>query len=56
VLFVQNRQILDVVLVANEIVEEVRKKKGKGLIVKIDFEKAYDHVEWNFVDDVMERT
>ena len=53
--FVQKRQILDAVLVANEVVEEVRKQKRKGLVFKIDFEKAYDHVEWNFVDDVLER-
>ncbi|VVA31869.1 Hypothetical predicted protein, partial [Prunus dulcis] len=53
--FVQKRQILDAVLVANEVVEEVRKQNRKGLVFKIDFEKAYDHVEWNFVDDVLAR-
>ena len=38
------RQILDVVLVANEAVEEYRAKRKQGLVFKVDFEKAYDHV------------
>ena len=43
--FVVDRQILDVVLVANEVVEEFKRKKKSGLIFKIDFEKAYDNVD-----------
>ena len=43
--FVANRQILDVALVANEVVEDVRATRRKGVVFKIDFEKAYDHVE-----------
>ena len=39
------RQILDVVLVANEIVEEYKKCCKPGVVFKIDFEKAYDYVE-----------
>ena len=51
--FMKGRQILDAVLIANEVVEDVRKKKDEGLVFKIDFEKAYDHVEWAFLDDVL---
>ena len=43
--FVANLQILDVALVANEIVEDVRATGRKRVVFKIDFEKAYDHVE-----------
>ena len=53
--FVANRQILDVALVANEVVEEFRANGKKGLVFKIDFEKAYDHVEWEFLDFVLEK-
>ncbi|PRQ44942.1 putative RNA-directed DNA polymerase [Rosa chinensis] len=38
--FIRGRQILDAVLVANEVVDETRKKKKEGLVFKIDFEKA----------------
>ncbi|KAL5539489.1 hypothetical protein UlMin_044009 [Ulmus minor] len=48
--FVHNRQILDVVLVATEAVEDYRKRKKRGVIFKVDFEKAYDHVNWDFLD------
>ena len=34
---------------------EYRIKKKEGAVFKIDFEKAYDHVNWNFVDEVLER-
>ena len=43
--FVAGRQILDVVLVANELVEDYKKNGKTGLVLKIDFEKAYDFVE-----------
>ena len=53
--FVKGRQILDAILIANKLVKEVRQKKEEGLVFKIDFEKAYDHVEWRFLDEVLQR-
>ena len=53
--FVQARQILDMVLIANEVVEEYRAKKKEGVVFKIDFEKAYGHISWEFLDFVLER-
>ncbi|RVW98413.1 Transposon TX1 uncharacterized 149 kDa protein [Vitis vinifera] len=52
--FVQGRQILDAVLIANEIVDEKRRSGEEGVVFKIDFEKAYDHVSWDFLDHVLE--
>ncbi|MDD0148535.1 reverse transcriptase domain-containing protein, partial [Shigella flexneri] len=46
--FMRKRQILDWVLIANELVDEVKKGNKPALIFKIDFEKAYDMVNWNF--------
>ncbi|GJZ73768.1 RNA-directed DNA polymerase, eukaryota [Tanacetum coccineum] len=31
------------------------KKKRKGLIFKVDFEKAYDSIEWGYLIEIMER-
>ena len=53
--FIKERQILDVLLVANEAVEECRSKKKEGMVFKVDFEKAYGHVRWRFLDFAMER-
>ncbi|MCI44542.1 transposon TX1 putative protein, partial [Trifolium medium] len=52
--FVQGRQILDGVLIANEVIDEAKRKKREVLMFKVDFEKAYDSVDWDFLDFVME--
>jgi hypothetical protein len=28
---------------------ESRRKKQQGIVIKIDFEKAYDKVDWNYL-------
>ena len=53
--FVQGRQILDAILIANEIVDEKRRSEEEGVVFKIDFEKAYDHVSWDFLDHVLKK-
>ncbi|KAK2413749.1 hypothetical protein QL285_036426 [Trifolium repens] len=44
--FVKDRQILHGILIANEVVDEARKAKKELLLFKVDFEKAYDSVDW----------
>jgi len=51
--FIKGRQILDGVLVANEIVDEARKSRKEFLLFKVDFEKAYDSIDWGYLDEVM---
>lgn len=51
--FVKARKILDGILVANEIVDEAKKLKKDLLLLKVDFEKAYDSVNWKYLDDVI---
>ncbi|WJX25077.1 hypothetical protein P8452_14152 [Trifolium repens] len=51
--FVKNRQILDGILIANEVVDEAKRSKKELLLFKVDFEKAYDSVDWGYLDDVM---
>lgn len=53
--FVAGRQILDQALGANEAVEDYKFRKMEGVLFKIDFEKAYDHMDWNFLDKIMEK-
>lgn len=53
--FIQGRSILDGVLVANELIDFVKGRKKKSLIFKVDFEKAYDCINWNFLYSVMEQ-
>jgi hypothetical protein len=37
----------------HEIMHELKKKKMPGVILKIDFEKAYDNIRWDFVEEVL---
>ncbi|GAU16213.1 hypothetical protein TSUD_298450 [Trifolium subterraneum] len=53
--FVKDRQILDDILIANEAVDEACKFQKELLLFKVDFEKAYDSVDWGYLDAVMGR-
>ena len=46
--FVEGRQILDAMMIANKVVDEKKRSRDEGMVFKIDFEKAYDHVDWGF--------
>ena len=53
--FVKGRQIVDVSLIANEVVDFWQKRKEKGLICKLDIEKAYDSINWSFLMKVLHK-
>lgn len=43
--FIKHKHILDSVLIANECIKDYLRKKKKGLVVKLDLEKAYNRTE-----------
>jgi hypothetical protein len=51
--FIKGKYIMDGVVSLHEIIHEVKKKKQSGVIFKVDFEKAYDKVNWNFLYQMM---
>jgi hypothetical protein len=56
--FIPGRLIIDNVLLAYEITHMMHKIKGgsDGLVaVKIDMSKAYDRMEWSFLEKIMEK-
>ena len=53
--FVEGRQILDVALIANEAVDFMLRRNDDGVVCKLDIEKVYDHLNWDFVLEVMRR-
>jgi len=53
--FIKERGLLDSILVANEVVEEYRAKNKRLAIIKVDYEKAYDSVSWEFLYYMMVR-
>lgn len=46
--FVGGRNMLDSVLVTNEVVLNAKKKQTSTFVLKIDYEKVYDSVDWVF--------
>ncbi|GKF60287.1 cysteine-rich receptor-like protein kinase, partial [Tanacetum coccineum] len=53
--FIAGRQILDGRLIANEILRMASIEDHKLLLFKVDFEKAFDSVNWKFLMDIMEQ-
>jgi hypothetical protein len=51
--FMQGRNILDGVVTLHETVHELHSKKLNGVILKLDFEKAYDKVKWSFLQQTL---
>ncbi|GKV12188.1 hypothetical protein SLEP1_g23370 [Rubroshorea leprosula] len=51
--FLGGRQLVDSILVLNEVVDEVKKMKRQAFVFKANFEKAYDCVDWEFLDWMM---
>jgi hypothetical protein len=47
--FIKGRQIQEGILSLQEIVHEVKSKRLGGVFLKLDFEKAYDRVNWGFL-------
>ena len=43
--FLEGRQILDAVLIANEAIDSLLKNNEYDFLCKLDIEKAYDHVD-----------
>ncbi|GKB16653.1 RNA-directed DNA polymerase, eukaryota [Tanacetum coccineum] len=53
--FIANRQILDSPFILNEFIHWCKSKKKQTMIFKIDFEKAYDSVRCDYLDDVLNK-
>ncbi|CAA7037520.1 unnamed protein product [Microthlaspi erraticum] len=56
--FVLGRQIHDNVMVAHELIHALKSKRDcaeKYMAIKTDIRKAYDRVEWNFLEEVMRK-
>lgn len=53
--FIRGRYILDSVVTLHEVLHEMRQKKLRGVVLKIDFEKAYDSVRWDFLEQILDR-
>jgi len=51
--FIKGRYILESVVVAHEIVHSIHSSHIPGVVLKLDYEKAYDRVSWDFLFEVL---
>ncbi|XP_062188905.1 uncharacterized protein LOC133892218 [Phragmites australis] len=51
--FMKGRNILEGVVILHETIHEMHRKKLDGVILKLDFEKAYDKVKWSFLQQTL---
>ncbi|MFS7913005.1 putative RNA-directed DNA polymerase [Helianthus anomalus] len=51
--FLSGKFILDGPLIINEAISWLKKSKKSAFLFKLDFEKAYDNVNWGFVISIM---
>ena len=51
--FIKGRFILESVVMAHEVIHEIHRSGSSGLILKLDYEKAYDRVSWDFLKEML---
>jgi hypothetical protein len=51
--FIPGRNIIEGVIILHETIHELHRKKMNGVILKLDFEKAYDKVKCGFIQQTL---
>jgi hypothetical protein len=51
--FILGRNIMEGVVMLHEIIHELHRKKMSGVVLKLDFEKAYDKLSWTFLQQTI---
>jgi hypothetical protein len=51
--FIKCRYILESVITTHEVIHSVHQRNQKGFILKLDYEKVYDKVNWEFLLDIL---
>lgn len=53
--FIKGRSIIDNIIITQEVIHSMKKKRGKKgwLVIKVDLEKAFDKLSWDFIEDTL---
>jgi hypothetical protein len=53
--FIGGRNNMSNILALHEILHETKRRGKVGIVLKLDFEKAYDKVHWGFLMECLEQ-
>ena len=53
--FIKGRQIMDVILMANECMDSRIRRKVARILCMLDIQKAYDHLNWIFLLETLSK-
>jgi hypothetical protein len=51
--FIPGHNIMEGIIVLHETIHEMHRKKQSEVILKLDFEKAHDKLNWNFIQETL---
>lgn len=51
--FIKGRYILESVVPDHEVIHEIAMGKDSSVILKLDYEKVYDRINWNFLEEFL---
>eukprot|EP00253_Pinus_taeda_P020626 PITA_20626 len=51
--YVEGRQILDNILLAQEMIHSLHSRKVPGMLMQLDLSKAYDKVSWTYLEAIL---
>lgn len=51
--YVEGRQILDNILLAQEMIHTLQSRKIAGMMMQLDLSKVYDKVNWNYLEAIL---
>eukprot|EP00253_Pinus_taeda_P032686 PITA_32686 len=52
--YMEGRQILDNILLAQEMIHSLHSRKEVGMLMQLDLSKAYDKVSWTYLEAILE--
>jgi hypothetical protein len=53
--FIQGRYLLESVVIVHEVVHSLHKSNDPGVIIKLNYEKAYDRVNLDFLFEILKK-
>ena len=53
--FLPSRSISNGILISNEVIDEAKKLYKEVMFFKVDFAKAFDSVDWDFLDHMLHK-